>query len=76
MRLELLNLLKEFYEKEKASFDEMLGFREIGYGFRIQSNGAEILNILNQEEQKQKIIAYKEEMRRFTDFLKEKYFQE
>lgn len=46
MRLELLNLLKEFYEKEKASFDEMLGFREIGYGFRIQSNGAEILNIL------------------------------
>lgn len=77
MRLKLLNLLKEFYEKERASFDEMLGFREIGYGFRIQSNGAEILEVLDEEErQENRLSAYKKEMEKFTEFLKEKYFQE
>ncbi|MBU4512705.1 hypothetical protein KKD19_05735, partial [Patescibacteria group bacterium] len=75
MRLKILNLLNEFYEQEKVPFDQMLGFKNVGYGFRIQNNGAETLGLLDKKIQEEKVEIYKTEIERLTQFLKDKYFE-
>ena len=68
-----IDLLTLFYEKRKVSFDAMLGFRGIGYGFRIQSHGAEIIGTFEKDEGKNKMKQYRKEMKDFTKFLRKNY---
>ena len=55
-------MLDEFYQDRKTPLDVVLSFRNIGAfgGFRVQSNGAEIMPVLSFEEQKNKCNQYKE----------------
>jgi hypothetical protein len=68
-----INLLNLFYRERKVPFDAMLGLARVGYGFRIQSNGAEIIGTYERREQAKKFEHYKKEMEDFTKFLKENY---
>lgn len=70
----MLEMLDEFYQDRKIHFDAVLSFRNIGAygGFRVQSTGAEIMPILPFEEQKSKLNIYRNEMKEFTEFLKNK----
>ncbi|MBT3730309.1 hypothetical protein HOE22_09985 [Candidatus Woesearchaeota archaeon] len=67
-------MLDEFYQDRKTPLDVVLSFRNIGAfgGFRVQSNGAEIMPVLSFEEQKNKLDFYRNEMKGFTEFLKNK----
>lgn len=72
----LLGLLDEFYSHRNVPFDVRLTFRYIGaYGaFRVQSIGADIAQeLLNLQEQQEKVPSFKKEMDDFTTFLKTKY---
>lgn len=70
-------LLAEFYKDRNVSYDAMLGFSGIGYGFRIQNQGAEIFDEITkdmtEEEKANKAAEYKKEMDNFASFLKDKY---
>mgnify|MGYP001596152710 CR=1 FL=1 len=44
--------------------------------FRIQSIGADLMELLSPEEQREKLKLYRKEMDDFTTFLKDQYFQE
>jgi hypothetical protein len=70
----MLKMLDEFYQDRKTPLDVVLSFRNIGAfgGFRVQSNGAEIMPVLSFEEQKNKLDFYRNEMKGFTEFLKNK----
>ena len=72
----MMDFLEEFYEKRKTPFDARLVLEKIGAfgGFRVQSFGAEITEILSPEEKQQKLTLYQKEIRDFTEFLKSKYF--
>lgn len=72
----MIEYLAQFYESRKSDFDARMGFRNIGMfgGFRIQSIGGEIMEILSLKEQQEKRELYKSEMDKFTAFLKEQYF--
>jgi len=71
----ILGYLQEFYQDRQISFDAMIGIKGIGYGFRLQSMGTEIMDLLPKEEQAEKQKLYREEMQKFTQFLKEKYLK-
>ncbi|MBU3964678.1 hypothetical protein KJ591_00160 [Patescibacteria group bacterium] len=73
MKGQLIDLLNLFYRERKSDFEDMLGFRGVGYGFEIESNGAEVFKGLNEEKAQEKLIAYRKEMQDFTDFLKRIY---
>ncbi|MBL7154981.1 MAG: hypothetical protein ISS88_00545 [Candidatus Portnoybacteria bacterium] len=75
-RLKTVSLLNEFYKERRMSYDTMLGLEGIGYGFRVQSNGLEILEVLPEKEQIEKQRQYKQEMQDFTKFLKDKFLSE
>lgn len=68
--------MEEFYCDRQAPLDARLNFNRIGaYGaFRIQSFGADLMDLLPKDEQEQKLKIYKKELDDFTKFLKEKYF--
>ncbi|EKE11211.1 MAG: hypothetical protein ACD_15C00124G0001 [uncultured bacterium] len=72
----VIDLLEEFYRARQTAFDARLHLRNIGaFGaFRVQSTGAEIMDILPEEEQKKKLELYWKEIDEFSAFLKEKYF--
>lgn len=57
------------------SYDAMLGLKAIGYGFRIQSNGNEILESLPKQQQAEKERLYKKEMDEFTEFLRKEFLK-
>lgn len=75
-RQRAMNYLAEFYQDRDTPFDARLTFDRIGaFGaFRIQSFGANMVDLLSPEEQKRKLELYKKEMNDFTKFLKNKYF--
>lgn len=72
----MMGLLEEFYIGRETAFDARLVFDTIGAfgGFRVQSFGAEMVEMIPKEEQKKKLDLYRKEMQDFTAFLKEKYF--
>lgn len=74
-RQQMTTLLDEFYQTRKTPFDVRLTFERVGaFGaFRIQSTGAETLQLAPPDEQRTKLDLYRQEMNDFTQFLKEKY---
>lgn len=72
----MLGILEEFYKKKETPMDVRFLFDYMGiYGsFRLQSFGAELMDLLSPGEKKEKYTTYKKEMDDFTVFLKEKYF--
>lgn len=74
----MIDLLEEFYQTRQTAFDARLHFSNIGaFGaFRVQSAGAEIMDLLPSEEQKKKLELYRKEIDDLTAFLKEKFLSE
>ncbi len=74
----MIDLLDEFYSDRKTPFDVMISFRHIGiYGeFRLQSFGADIMELMTPEEQEEKRRQYKKELDDFAQFCKEEYLAE
>lgn len=68
----IILLIGEFYQNRQVAYDQMLTMR----GNRLESQGAQLQEIIPPEEQNQKFHAYQEEMKTFTGFLKKKYFSE
>lgn len=77
-KAKLISYLEEFYKNRETPLDARLSFRDIGaFGeFRVQSLGADVMEILSPEEQTQKRELYLKEMKDFTLFLKDKYLEE
>jgi hypothetical protein len=77
LRLKSIRLLDQFYRvnDRKVPYDAMLGFDNIAYGFRIQSNGLEVLPDLPEETRNERRLLYKKEMDDFTEFLKNEYLK-
>lgn len=75
-RKKIIPLLEEFYTERKVPYDIRLNIRDLARGWsRIQSQGAAFQEIEQDEEvKKQKLQQFQEEMRAFTEFLKDKYF--
>lgn len=63
-------LLAEFYQNRQVSYDQLLTI----HGYRLESQGVPLQEIGSPEERKQKLYEYRDEMKTFTEFLKEKYF--
>jgi hypothetical protein len=69
-RFKLFRMLSEFYQGRAVSFDRIITFDN----GRIQSQGADYLLLLSEDERAKKMNEYADEMRDFTDFLKSIYF--
>lgn len=71
----MMDFFSEFYQERKTPFDARLSFDSIGAfgGFRVQSFGAETMELLSPEEQKQKLEIYRKEINDFSEFLKNKF---
>lgn len=76
-RKKMMELLSEFYDKKNTPIDSRLVFENHGIfgAFRLQSMGAETMDLLSEGELKEKYIQYKQEMDDFTQFVKDKFFQ-
>lgn len=74
----VINLLQEFYQDRNSPMEARLVFENFGiYGrFRIRSMGADVMDLLTEEELKAKSLLFQEEMKDFTEFLKNKFFTE
>lgn len=72
----MMNFFAEFYQGRETPFDAKLSFDRSGAfgGFRVQSFGAEMMELLPPEEQFKKLDLYRKEMEDFTNFLKSKHF--
>lgn len=72
----MLALLEKFYSTRETPMDMRLIFNYVGIygGFRLQSFGAKLMDLLTPEEIKEKYPMYKKEMDDFSEFLKEAYF--
>jgi hypothetical protein len=71
----MIGLLGKFYEGRNAPLDARITFERVGAfgGFRIQSMGADTMELLSQDEIKGRYMIYKKEMDDFTAFLKKGY---
>jgi len=71
------NRLEEFYQRKEIPYDTILILEPIGaYGaFRLQSAGAHGTENLPPEEKECILKLYQEEMKKFIEFLKIKYFE-
>jgi hypothetical protein len=76
-RAKLVQLLTQFYENRQVPFDQRLILQVMGDGHtRLSHQGGEDFYLTSPYElQRQKLEAYREEMRAFTLFLKEAYYQ-
>lgn len=74
----MTEMLSEFYKDRQTPFDARLSFMNIGaYGaFRVQSIGAEMIELFSKEKQKKKQEIYRKEMNDFAKFLKDKFLGE
>jgi hypothetical protein len=73
----MLGYLAEFYQGKERDVRRELTFHNIGAfgGFRVQSSGGDTMELLHTPaEKKQKQELYREEMNKFAEFLKDKYF--
>ena len=75
-QIRLMQLLDEFYEERKVSYDVRLLIEKFGiYGNSWLKNAGEIFQQIRPKERKEKKLKrYQREMNDFTEFLKEKYF--
>lgn len=62
-------LLDLFYKERKVSEDVKLELKGIGYGFKIQSQGAEDLETTQSDGTAEKVQQYRKEIEEFTSFL-------
>ena len=76
-RQKMMEYFSEFYQGREVPIDARLVFDAIGIfgGFRVQSFGAEITEIIPLEEQKKKMELYRKEIDDFVKFLKDKIFE-
>lgn len=74
----MIGLMEEFYKDRDPNFDARLSFDRIGAfgGFRIQSLGANTMELLSSEQIQEKHKNYRKEMQDFTEFLKQKFLRE
>ncbi|MFH0912435.1 MAG: hypothetical protein V1807_02130 [Patescibacteria group bacterium] len=72
----MIELLSEFYQNRKTSFDAQLCIQYVGAfgGFRIHSTGADILSLLPPIQQQKNLNLYRQEITDFSKFLKDKFF--
>lgn len=77
-RKKVIPLLEEFYSDRKIPYEVRLNIDSRARGWsRIQSQGADFQEIeKDSEAKKQRLHDFQEEMRDFTEFLKNKYFRE
>lgn len=76
-RIKMDKLLEEFYKNREVPNEVMLILEKRGFeAFRLQSNGYEDLVYASKhkEQSQEKAKKFKEEMDKFIEFLKEKYF--
>jgi hypothetical protein len=71
----LQRLLEQFYQSHFTSYDRMLVLSNDGIG-KLNSLGGEWQDSRSAEERKSKLREYRAEMKAFTAFLKEWFFQE
>lgn len=64
-------LLKEFYESRQISYEKMLTI----HGNRLESQGAQLQDIISPENRGQKLLEYQQEMKSFTAFLRNKFIR-
>ncbi|MEO8972199.1 MAG: hypothetical protein ABI406_11450 [Ktedonobacteraceae bacterium] len=78
IRQRLLTYLSEFYEHRQVPFDIRLVIqsRDTTGRSRLESQGADFQETAPLEERCLNLTVYQEEMRRFTAFLKQQFFQE
>lgn len=69
----VMGLLSDFYKERQVPYNQQLTIQPRWRGGRLESNGSAIQEILPQEEREMNLNAYREEMKAFTDFLKDKY---
>jgi hypothetical protein len=68
--------LTDFYQARSIPFDRRLTLQGRALGSaRLESQGATIQKIADEETRKRKLAEYQEEMKAFTEFLKGKYFR-
>lgn len=65
-------LLAQYYQERKVAYDRLLTIR----GNRLESQGAQLQEIIAPEERSQKLFEYQEEMKTFTTFLQKRYLGE
>lgn len=66
--------LTEFYADRAVPPDRLLVMSPFATAFRLQCHGAFLQEIVEPDERYVKLKEYQEEMRAFTEFLKERYF--
>lgn len=76
-KAKLADLLKQFYSGRAANPAVDLEFVDVGIfgGFRVQSKGISMIENLPAESKLAAINEYRDEMRKFSEFLKDKFFQ-
>lgn len=70
-----VTLLGEFYKGREVEYDRILIAITWGYRARIQAQGTDLQAIASPEDKERNLVRYQEEMRAFTEFLKNKYFE-
>lgn len=75
-RQKLITLLDEFYKGREAPFSKRLIISSLALGWsRLENQGADIQEIELKGKRESNLKEYQEEMRAFTEFLKNKFFE-
>jgi hypothetical protein len=75
IRLRLLGLLAAFYEQRRVPFERQLIVQSRSDGkSRLESQGADMQEVLEPSARQQKLADYQQEMQDFTTFLKQRYW--
>ncbi len=70
----LLKHLIIFYERRQVPYDRILILRDMQYSAILESEGAQFQLQASAQERQQKLVEYQQELRQFTEFLKQIYF--
>ncbi len=74
-RKKVMAYLEEFYENRHVPYHQRLILEGLARGWtRLESQGVDLQKIESDEIKQQRLIEYQNEMKAFTEFLKEKYF--
>ncbi len=75
IRLRLLGLLAAFYEQRRVPFERQLIIQSRSDGkSRLESQGADMQEVLELSVRQQKLADFQQEMQDFTTFLKQRYW--
>ena len=74
----LMSYLTAFYAVRRVPYDRQLAMltRDMGGRSRLENHGADFQSVAPLEVRAQKLAEYQEEMRAFTEFLKQIYFED